>query len=54
MQLLTVLKNFRLSTDGLQTWPRKDGLLCVFDEKNEQLTNNSIIRQFYTAEIGYR
>ena len=28
--------------DGLQTWSRKDGLLCFFDGKKGQLTNNSI------------
>ena len=27
--------------DGLQTWSRKDGLLCFFDEKKGQLINNS-------------
>ena len=28
--------------DGLQTWSRKDGLLCIFDGKKGQLINNSI------------
>ena len=51
MQLLTV-KKFQV-VDGLQTWSRKDGLLCVFDGKNGQLIINSINSQFYTAEIGY-
>ena len=51
MQLLS-FKKFQV-VDGVQTWSRKDGLLCVFDGKNGQLINNSINRQFYTAEIGY-
>ena len=51
MQRLTVFKKF-LVGDGLQTWSRKDGLLCVFDGKNGQLINNSINRQLNTAEIG--
>ena len=45
-------KKFQV-VDGLQTWSRKDGLLCVFVGKNGQLINNSINRQFYTADIGY-
>ena len=50
--VLTVLKKFQV-VDGLQTWSRKDALLSVFDGKNGQLINNSINRQFWTAEIGY-
>ena len=36
----TVIKTFQV-VDGLQTWSRKDGLLCVFDGKKIQLINNS-------------
>ena len=45
-------KKFQV-VDGLQTWSRKDGLLCDFDRKNGQLINNSINRKLYAAEIGY-
>ena len=49
---LNSFKKFQV-VEGLQTWSRKDGLLCIFGGKNGQLINNSINRQFYTAEIGY-
>ena len=42
--------------DGLQTWSRKDGLLCFFDRTKGQLINISInkIDNFkLTADIGY-
>ena len=33
--------------------PERMDCYALFDEKNRQLINNSINRQFYTAEIGY-
>ena len=51
MQCLTIFKSSRLSM-VYRHGPERMDCYAFFDGKKGQLINNSINREFYTAEIG--